>query len=104
MDSSTFGLTGAGSYVTDVQYATQMSYSGIYIHAAPWSVYAQGNTNTSHGCVNVSVENAAWVFNNMKRGDIVEVKNTQGETLNGSDGLGDWNIPWKTWKAGNSEG
>lgn len=104
MDSSTFGLTGAGSYVTDVQYATQMSYSGIYIHAAPWSVYAQGNTNTSHGCINVSVENAAWVFNNMKRGDIVEVKNTQGETLNGSDGLGDWNIPWKTWKAGNTEG
>ncbi|WP_296216275.1 Ig-like domain-containing protein [uncultured Corynebacterium sp.] len=104
MDSSTFGLTGAGSYVTDVQYATQMSYSGIYIHAAPWSVYAQGNTNTSHGCINVTVENAAWVFNNMKRGDIVEVKNTQGETLNGSDGLGDWNIPWKTWKAGNTEG
>lgn len=104
MDSSTFGLTGAGSYVTDVQYATQMSYSGIYIHAAPWSVYAQGNTNTSHGCVNVTVDNAAWVFNNMKRGDIVEVKNTQGETLNGSDGLGDWNIPWKTWKAGNADG
>ena len=67
-------------------------------------MYAQGNTNTSHGCINVTVENAAWVFNNMKRGDIVEVKNTQGETLNGSDGLGDWNIPWKTWKAGNTEG
>ncbi|WP_293791459.1 Ig-like domain-containing protein [uncultured Corynebacterium sp.] len=104
MDSSTFGLTGAGSYKTDVQYATQMSYSGIYIHAAPWSVYAQGNTNTSHGCLNVSVENAAWVFNHMKRGDIVEVKNTQGETLNGVDGLGDWNIPWNTWKAGNANG
>ena len=54
--------------------------------------------------MNVSVENAAWVFNNMKRGDIVEVKNTQGETLNGVDGLGDWNIPWNTWKAGNANG
>ena len=105
MDSSTFGLAVEnGGYKKDVAYATQMSYSGIYIHSAPWSVWAQGNTNTSHGCVNVSPENALWVLNNFKRGDIVEVKNTTGSTLSGSDGLGDWNIDWKTWKAGNAKG
>lgn len=102
MDSRTYGLPlEAGGYKQDVAYATQMSYSGIYIHSAPWSVWAQGNTNTSHGCVNVSPENALWVLNNMGRGDIVEVKNTTGGTLNGADGLGDWNIPWSTWKGGN---
>ena len=37
-----------------------------------------------------------------KRGDIVEVLNTTGPTLSGTDGLGDWNIPWDTWKAGNA--
>ncbi|MCJ7858258.1 L,D-transpeptidase [Corynebacterium kalidii] len=104
MDSQTFGLAlDAGGYVTDVQYATQMSYSGIYFHAAPWSVWAQGNTNTSHGCLNLSVEDARWVYENLKRGDIAEVKGTGGGQLEGYDGLGDWNIPWSTWSAGNAD-
>lgn len=104
MDSGTFGYSVAeGGYVTDVNYATQLSYSGIYIHAAPWSVWAQGNTNTSHGCINVSDANAQWVYNNLKRGDIVEVKNSTGGQLDGNDGLGDWNIDWETWKAGNAD-
>ena len=103
MDSNTFGYSEAeGGYVTDVSYATQMSYSGIYIHAAPWSVWAQGSQNTSHGCINLSMENANWVYQNFKRGDIVTVKNSTGPTLPGYDGLGDWNIDWKTWKAGNA--
>ena len=105
MDSTTYGLAlDAGGYQTNVSYATQMSYSGIYLHAAPWSLWAQGNTDTSHGCLNLSMADAQWVFENFKRGDIVTVKNTGAETLNGSDGLGDWNIPWSTWSAGNAEG
>ncbi|WP_420100210.1 L,D-transpeptidase [Corynebacterium sp.] len=104
MDSQTYGLAlDAGGYVTDVQYATQMSYSGIYFHAAPWSLYAQGNTNTSHGCLNLSVEDAQWVYENLKRGDIAEVEGTGGGQLEGYDGLGDWNIPWSTWSAGNAD-
>lgn len=102
MDSTTYGYSYAeGGYSTDVNFATQMSYSGIYIHGAPWSVWAQGNTNTSHGCINVSDENAQWVYKNFKRGDIVEVINSSGPQLEGNDGLGDWNIDWNTWKAGN---
>jgi hypothetical protein len=79
-----------------------MSYSGIYVHAAPWSVGSQGYDNVSHGCLNVSTGNAQWFFNNTKRGDIVEVINTVGSTLPGTDGLGDWNIPWEQWRAGNA--
>lgn len=55
---------------------------------------AQGHTNTSHGCLNVSPSNAQWFYDHVKRGDIVEVVNTVGGTLPGIDGLGDWNIPW----------
>lgn len=102
MDSSTFGLTGAGAYRTPVNYATQMSYSGIYIHGAPWSVWAQGSQNTSHGCINVTDADAKWFQENLKRGDIVIVENTVGPELSGVDGLGDWNIPWSTWSAGNA--
>lgn len=102
MDSATFGLAyDQGGYQTPVDYATQMSYSGIYVHAAPWSEAQQGNTNTSHGCINVTTEAAAWFQSVVKRGDIVTVKNTTGETLSGYDGLGDWNIPWSVWGEGN---
>jgi len=104
MDSSTYGVpvNSPNGYRTEVDFATQMSYSGIYVHAAPWSVGSQGYSNVSHGCLNVSTSNAQWFYNNTKRGDIVEVVNTVGSTLPGTDGLGDWNIPWKQWQAGNS--
>ncbi|MGE2690815.1 L,D-transpeptidase [Mycolicibacterium pulveris] len=104
MDSSTYGVpvNSPNGYRTEVDWATQISYSGIYVHAAPWSVGSQGHSNVSHGCVNVSTSNGQWYYNNSKRGDVVEVVNTVGSTLPGTDGLGDWNIPWETWKAGNA--
>lgn len=104
MDSSTYGLAvdDPEGYKTEVDWATRMSYSGIFVHSAPWSMWAQGNTNTSHGCLNVSPADAQWFYNNTKRGDLAIVKNTIGETLAGTDGLGDWNIPWSVWKAGNA--
>lgn len=104
MDSSTYGVpvNSPNGYRTEVDWATQMSYSGIYVHSAPWSVGSQGQSNVSHGCLNVSPSNAKWFFDNTKRGDIVEVSNTVGSVLPGTDGLGDWNIPWEQWKAGNA--
>ena len=104
MDSSTYGVpsNSPNGYRVEVDWATQMSYSGIYVHSAPWSVGSQGYSNTSHGCLNVSPSNAQWFYNNTKRGDIVEVQNTIGSTLSGTEGLGDWNIPWAQWKAGNA--
>lgn len=104
MDSSTYGVpsNSPNGYRTEVDWATQMSYSGIYVHSAPWSVGAQGYSNVSHGCLNASPSNAKWFYDNTKRGDIVEVHNTVGSTLPGTDGLGDWNIPWPQWKAGNA--
>ncbi|MGW0044212.1 L,D-transpeptidase [Rhodococcus sp. NPDC003348] len=104
MDSSTYGVpvNSPDGYKTPVDWATRMSYSGIFFHSAPWSVGQQGYSNTSHGCLNLSPANAKWVFDNTKRGDIAIVKNTVGGTLSGVDGLGDWNIPWATWKAGNA--
>ncbi|AOW92998.1 hypothetical protein BFN03_10915 [Rhodococcus sp. WMMA185] len=105
MDSSTYGVpvNSADGYRTPVDWATRMSYSGIFFHSAPWSLAQQGYTNVSHGCLNLSPANAKWVYDNTKRGDIVIVKNTVGGTLSGTDGLGDWNVPWEVWKAGNAD-
>ncbi len=104
MDSSTYGvpINSANGYRTPVDYATRMSYSGIFFHSAPWSVWAQGNTNTSHGCLNLSPDDALWVMQTTLRGDPVEVRNTTGGVLSGTDGLGDWNIPWEQWSKGNA--
>ncbi|UYP18631.1 Ig-like domain-containing protein [Rhodococcus sp. Z13] len=94
MDSSTYGVPvdAPEGYRTYVEYATRMSNSGIFLHAAPWSEWAQGNTNVSHGCLNVSTEDGRWFYENAKKGDPVIVQNTAGGTLNGWDGLGDWNL------------
>jgi lipoprotein-anchoring transpeptidase ErfK/SrfK len=104
MDSSTYGVptNSPNGYRTEVDWATQISYSGIYVHAAPWSVGSQGYSNVSHGCINVSNSNGQWFYDNSKRGDIVEIVNTVGSVLPGTDGLGDWNVPWEQWKAGNA--
>ena len=104
MDSSTYGVpvNSPNGYRTEVDYATQMSYSGIYVHGAPWSVGSQGYSNVSHGCLNVSTANARWFYENTKRGDIVKVVNTVGSVLPGTEGLGDWNISWDQWRAGNA--
>ncbi|MCP2278677.1 Lipoprotein-anchoring transpeptidase ErfK/SrfK [Nocardia amikacinitolerans] len=105
MDSSTYGVAvnSADGYRTPVDFATRISYSGIFFHSAPWSVAQQGYSNASHGCLNLSPANAQWVYNFAKRGDITIIKNTVGGTLSGTDGLGDWNIPWSEWKAGNAD-
>lgn len=93
MDSSTYGvpIDAPEGYRTYVEYATRISYSGIFVHAAPWSVQQQGHSNVSHGCLNVSTEDGKWFYENAKKGDPVIVQNTAGGILSGSDGLGDWN-------------
>lgn len=104
MDSTTYGLAlENGGYRTPVNYATQMSWSGIYVHSAPWAVGALGSYNQSHGCVNAAPGDAQWFMEYVKQGDPVEVVNTSGGTLDGLDGLGYWNLDWETVKAGNAD-
>ncbi|MFC6092024.1 L,D-transpeptidase [Saccharothrix lopnurensis] len=102
MDSRTYGLSlDAGGYVTPVDWAFRMSNSGIFFHSAPWSVGDQGHRNVSHGCLNLSPENAKWVFDNSKQGDVVVVTNSGGPVLQPWDGFGDWQVPWDQWVKGN---
>jgi lipoprotein-anchoring transpeptidase ErfK/SrfK len=102
MDSTTFGLAlDAGGYIAKVQWATRISNSGEFVHAAPWSVAQQGNSNVSHGCINLSPDNAKWFFDHVKKGDVVINTNTGGPDLKPYDGFGDWQVPWGQWVSGN---
>jgi lipoprotein-anchoring transpeptidase ErfK/SrfK len=102
MDSSTYGVPvdSPEGYRTPVEYAVRISDSGEFVHAAPWSVAQQGNTNVSHGCINMSTERAAWFFNFSKPGDVVEIRNSSAGDLR-SD-IYDWTIPWADWQAGSA--
>lgn len=95
MDSSTYGVPvdSPDGYRTYVEYATRISNSGIFVHAAPWSVGQQGNTNVSHGCLNVSTEDGRWFFENAPKGAPVIVQNTIGGTVDATDGLTDFTTP-----------
>lgn len=103
MDSSTYGVDvdSPDGYRTEVEYASRISYSGIFVHAAPWSVGDQGRRNVSHGCLNVSTSNAAYFYDNFGWGDLVQVTGT-GVALEPTDGFGDWNIPWEQWLLGSA--
>jgi lipoprotein-anchoring transpeptidase ErfK/SrfK len=102
MDSTTFGLAlDAGGYIAKVQWATRISNSGEFVHSAPWSVAQQGNSNVSHGCINLAPDNAKWFFDNVKKGDVVITVNTGGPDLKSWDGFGDWQVPWGQWVSGN---
>jgi lipoprotein-anchoring transpeptidase ErfK/SrfK len=87
--------------IPDVQYAQRVTYSGEFIHAAPWSSYAQGVYNMSHGCVGVSTENGAWLFSVTHRGDPVEVTGSS-RGLEQGNGWTDWDQTYKEFKAGSA--
>jgi len=47
VDLMAFRSTRPTEYRTEVNFATQMSYTGVFVHSAPWSVGAQGHTKHS---------------------------------------------------------
>lgn len=103
MRSSTVGISAGSSesYDLPVHWATRLTWSGEYVHAAPWSVGSQGSANVSHGCVGMSTDNAEWFFNTVRPGDIVKVVNSDGHTMESfGNGFGDWNMPWNKWTQG----
>jgi lipoprotein-anchoring transpeptidase ErfK/SrfK len=103
MDSSTFGLP-VGSrlgYRETIAWATQISVDGIYLHQLTSTVWAQGNTDTSHGCLNLNADNAQWFYGFSQPGDVVEVRNTGGPPLR-LEQNGDWTLPWAEWLKGSA--
>lgn len=84
-------------YDVDVPYALRLTPHGEFMHAAPWNLYNLGRASTSHGCTNMSVEDAIWFYNNSFEGDPVITTDT-GVELDWYQGPGAmWNIDWDDW-------
>lgn len=103
MDSSTYGLpvNSRLGYKEAIGWATRISTDGIYLHALDSTIWAQGSTDVSHGCLNLSTENASWFFDFAVPGDVVEIRNTGGAPLEVWQN-GDWSVPWEQWIAGSA--
>ncbi|MGK5681191.1 Ig-like domain-containing protein [Actinoplanes sp. URMC 104] len=86
-------------YKTPIDFAQRITWSGQFIHAAPWSEGKQGRTNVSHGCVNVSEKMGAWLFDRTLMGDPITVTGTEEKLKNGN-GWTDWNVSWEEYKKG----
>ncbi|MBN9100853.1 MULTISPECIES: Ig-like domain-containing protein [unclassified Pseudonocardia] len=81
------------------KWAVRMSNNGEFIHANPNSAAAQGSANVTHGCVNLSIDNAKAYYDTALYGDPVEVTNTPIQ-LSARDGdIWDWTLSWDKWKA-----
>jgi lipoprotein-anchoring transpeptidase ErfK/SrfK len=104
MNSETIGIannSSEGYDLDDVEYAMRVTYSGEFLHAAPWSVGSQGYANVSHGCTGMSTSNAAWLYNLSKPGDVVEYTGTN-RPMTLDNGYGDWNESFAQYKKGSA--
>jgi lipoprotein-anchoring transpeptidase ErfK/SrfK len=93
-------------YDLTVNWDSRLTWSGTFIHSAPWSVGSQGRANVSHGCINLSPAHAIAFYNLAQYGDLVTVT---GTPRNASDlvaaddpGMTDWNTTWSAWVAGSA--
>jgi lipoprotein-anchoring transpeptidase ErfK/SrfK len=100
MDSATVGIPKGkpGYYKIDTKWNLRVTWTGEFLHSAPWSTNAQGSQNVSHGCTNLGAANAQWMFNNSKMGDIVKFTGSS-RAFRPTEGIGVWVYDFAGWKA-----
>jgi lipoprotein-anchoring transpeptidase ErfK/SrfK len=103
MDGTSIGIPkdSPDYYQLDVYYAVQVTRSGEFVHAAPWSTWAQGETNVSHGCIGMNTSNGRWFYDRSIVGDIITTTGTT-KPMELNNGFGDWNLSWSDWVKGSA--
>ncbi|WP_235854975.1 L,D-transpeptidase [Nonomuraea aridisoli] len=89
-----------GYYDVMIDHAVRISNSGEYVHAKD-NVWAQGVRNVSHGCINARPDQAKWYYDNMQRGDVVDITGTDRE-LEWNNGWGFWQLSFAEWRKGSA--
>jgi lipoprotein-anchoring transpeptidase ErfK/SrfK len=100
MDSATVGIPkGSPSYYKiETKWNLRLTWTGEFIHSAPWSVNAQGSQNVSHGCTNMAPADAEWMFDNSRMGDVVTFTGSS-RPFTPTEGIGVWVYDFAGWKA-----
>jgi lipoprotein-anchoring transpeptidase ErfK/SrfK len=98
MDSTTIGIPKGkpGYYKEETDWNLRVTWTGEYLHSAPWSVGAQGNANVSHGCTNLAPADAKWLFDHSHVGDVVKFTGSTRK-LEEYNGYTMWNMSLAQW-------
>jgi lipoprotein-anchoring transpeptidase ErfK/SrfK len=89
-----------GYYDLMIDNAVRFSNSGEYVHALD-NVWAQGKQNVSHGCINSRPDQAKWFYNQVQRGDVIDITGTDRE-MEWNNGWGYWQMSFAQWKKGSA--
>ncbi|MFN8032995.1 MAG: Ig-like domain-containing protein [Mycobacterium sp.] len=81
------------------RWAVRISNNGEFIHANPASSGAQGNTNVTNGCINLSTGDAEQYYYSAVYGDPVEVTGTSIRLSYADGDIWDWAVDWDEWKS-----
>jgi lipoprotein-anchoring transpeptidase ErfK/SrfK len=106
MSSGTFGVSKSSPnyYPPEkVYWSTKISTDGVYLHELNTTIWAQGHSNVSHGCLNLNTSNARWFYKLSRVGDVVQVlpDKTGGPEISFDQG-GQWSVPWAKWVKGSA--
>ena len=106
MDAASGGtaVTDPNYYKILVEYAMRLTWSGEFLHAAPWSEGSQGSDNVSHGCTGMSTENARWLYGISNIGDVYEYVGNNYIQSDDGNGITVWNNTWQQWLKGSEAG
>lgn len=96
MNSESAGL-GDAYNIPDVKWDVHFTYSGSYVHSAPWSVGSQGNSNVSHGCVGTNPAAAEWFYDSTLPGDVIKIVGSPRTGALGN-GFNEWQASWADWQ------
>ena len=80
------------------KWAVRISNNGEFIHANPASSSAQGSSNVTHGCVNLSSADAQAYYDTALYGDPVEVTGTPVQLAARDGDIWDWTLSWQQWQ------
>ncbi|MGK5640981.1 Ig-like domain-containing protein [Streptomyces sp. URMC 126] len=99
MKSASVGLGDAYPSLPTTS-VVHLTSSGTFIHAADWNADVMGSANSSHGCVGMLSGDAKKLFDRIRVGDPVVVKNTKNaEVTAPGNGFGAWQLDWPAWKS-----
>lgn len=99
MTSDGQNLPEAEQYDVEVSHAARLTWTGEFVHAAPWAAHRIGRAHGSHGCVNVTAADAQWFYDNAAApGDVVVFTNS-GPAMELWNGYGGpWNLTAAQWR------
>jgi lipoprotein-anchoring transpeptidase ErfK/SrfK len=99
------GNYGNGDVYDDfVNWATQITWSGTYVHSAPWDSAIGSANDDSHGCVHCHPADAEWFYNQVIDGDVVTVNGSRTRTVAVDNGICTFTLDWPTLVKGSAYG